>query len=36
MNDVVNLLRSGFDEDYVKEWSVKIGVEELLKEVRDG
>ena len=36
LNDVVNLLRTGYDEDYVREWSVEIGVEDLLKEVKDG
>ena len=30
MRDVAGILRNGYDEDYVKAWSTKLGVTDLF------
>lgn len=32
MRDVANLIRNGFDKEYVDSWAIKLGVDDLLKE----
>ncbi len=32
LRDVASILRNGYDENYVKEWAKKLGVEDLLDE----
>lgn len=32
MTDVANIIRNGFDEDYVEKWADKLEVKELLRE----
>ncbi len=32
MRDVANLLRNGYDIEYVNKWSEKLGVSDLLAE----
>ena len=32
MRDVASILRNGYDENYVEEWALKSGVEDLLRE----
>jgi hypothetical protein len=32
MRDVASILRNGYDEDYVKEWSMKLGVAALFED----
>ncbi len=36
LKDVKALLASGFDEEYLREWSGKLGVDVLLEQCRDG
>jgi len=32
MRDAANILRNGYDEDYIKHWAAKLGIENLLAE----
>lgn len=32
IRDVANILRNGYDEDYIKLWTEKLGIEDLLTE----
>ena len=36
IKDVVNLMRTGYDEKYVRFWAKELGIGELLEEVRHG
>ena len=35
MRDVASILRNGYDEKYVEDWAVKLGVEDILQECRE-
>ena len=32
IRDVANILRNGYDEDYIKLWTEKLGIENVLTE----
>ena len=32
MRDAANILRNGYDEDYIKHWAAQLGIENLLAE----
>ncbi len=32
IRDAANILRNGFDENYIKHWAEKLGIEDLLTE----
>jgi len=32
IRDAANILRNGYDEDYIKHWAAKLGIENLLAE----
>jgi hypothetical protein len=32
IRDAANILRNGFDENYIKHWAEKLGIEDLLAE----
>ncbi len=32
IRDAANILRNGYDEDYIKLWTEKLGIENLLTE----
>lgn len=36
IRDVANLMRTGYDEEYVRFWAKELGIGELLEEVRHG
>ena len=35
MRDVANIIRNGYDKDYVDFWAEKLGVADLLEECRE-
>ena len=32
IRDAANILRNGFDENYIKHWAKELGIEDLLTE----
>ena len=34
MRDVANIIRNGYDKEYVELWAEKLGVKDLLEECR--
>ena len=35
MRDVASIIRNGYDEKYVEDWSAKLGVKDILRECRE-